>query len=93
MCLSWTKNLSIVEIKKGDKISKKNIKVIRPANGLNPFYFDKILNKKSPIDIKKGNPLNNSLLKMLRIKKVILKRSHTENNLLIKEICMRLKNP
>ncbi len=73
-----TKNLkfrqsiySISKIKKGDKISKKNIKVLRPANGLNPFYFDKLLNKKSPINIKKGIPLSNLLLKKLKIKKVI----------------------
>ena len=73
-----TKNLkyrqsiySISKIKKGDIISKKNIKVLRPANGLNPFYFDKLLNKKSPLNIKKGTPLNNLLLKKLKIKKVI----------------------
>jgi len=43
-----------------------------PKSGyLNPFYFDKLLNKKSPINIKKGIPLNNLLLKKLKIKKVI----------------------
>ena len=34
------------DIRKGEKLSKKNIKVIRPSLGLHPKYFDKILGKK-----------------------------------------------
>jgi pseudaminic acid synthase len=34
------------DIRKGEKISKKNIKVIRPSLGLHPKYFDIILGKK-----------------------------------------------
>jgi pseudaminic acid synthase len=34
------------DIKKGEKISLKNIKVVRPSLGLHPKYFNKILGKK-----------------------------------------------
>ena len=62
---------SISKISKGDKITKDNIKVLRPANGLHPIYFEELLNKKCPINIKKGTPLNQLLLKKLKIKKKI----------------------
>ena len=34
------------KINKGEKISKDNIKVVRPAFGLHPKYYKKILGKK-----------------------------------------------
>ena len=37
----------IRDIKKGEKFSKKNIKRIRPGNGLPPIYYDRIIGKKS----------------------------------------------
>ena len=51
---------SIKKIKKGEKFSKENIKCIRPASGLNPKYFFKLLGKKSKKTIKEGMPLNKS---------------------------------
>ena len=59
---------SISNIKKGDLLTKDNIKVIRPANGLRPYFFDRLINRKSPFRIKKGSPLKISLLKKLQIK-------------------------
>jgi sialic acid synthase SpsE len=59
---------SISEIKKGDLLTKDNIKVIRPANGLRPYFFDRLINRKSPFRIKKGSPLKIALLKKLQIK-------------------------
>ena len=50
-------------IKKGEKFSKNNIRVIRPGYGLEPKYFKKILNKKSPINILKDEPLRINILK------------------------------
>ena len=50
-------------IKKGEKFSKDNIKVIRPGYGLAPKYFNKILNKKSPVNISKEEPLKPFVLK------------------------------
>ena len=55
-------------IKKGEKISKKNIRRIRPGYGLEPKYYEKLLGKKSPYNIKSGEPLRKSRLKKLRIK-------------------------
>jgi sialic acid synthase SpsE len=60
---------AISEIKKGDFFNKNNIKIIRPANGLNPYFFNKLINKKSPIKINRGTPLKISLLKKMHIKK------------------------
>src|SRR6056300_787411 len=56
------------DIKKGEKFSKDNIKVIRPGYGLMPKYFNKILNKRSPVNISKDEPLKPIVLKNLNYK-------------------------
>jgi len=53
---------AIKDIKKGEKFTDKNIKTIRPAYGLNPNYYFKILNKKSKKNIKAGTPLNKKFI-------------------------------
>jgi len=58
---------AVSNIKKGEKFTKKNIRVIRPGFGVQPLYFEKLINKKSPFDIKSETPLKESLLKKLRI--------------------------
>jgi pseudaminic acid synthase len=58
---------AVFNIKKGEKFTKKNIRVIRPGFGVQPLYFEKLINKKSPFDIKSETPLKESLLKKLRI--------------------------
>ena len=52
-------------IKKGEKFTKDNIRVIRPGHGLMPKYFNKILNKRSPANISKDEPLKSIILKNL----------------------------
>ena len=52
-------------IKKGEKFTKNNIRVIRPGYGLEPKYYNKILNKKSSINIPKDEPLKPIVLKNL----------------------------
>jgi pseudaminic acid synthase len=59
---------AISDIKKGEKFSKKNIKIIRPGFGIQPVYFEKLINKKSPSNIKRDTPLKKIFLKRLRIK-------------------------
>jgi pseudaminic acid synthase len=54
-------------IKKGEKFTKKNIRVIRPGFGIQPVYFEKLINKKSPFNIKSQTPIKTKLLKKLRI--------------------------
>ena len=52
-------------IRKGEKFCKDNISVIRPGHGLEPKYFNKILNQRSPINISKHEPLKPIVLKKI----------------------------
>ena len=45
------------DIKKGERFSSENIKVVRPSDGLNPKYYEKLIGKKSKFNIKKNHPL------------------------------------
>ena len=58
---------AVSDIKKGEKFTKKNIRVIRPGFGIQPLYFEKLINKRSPFNIKREMPLKKLLLKKLRI--------------------------
>ena len=55
-------------ISKGEIFSYQNIRRVRPANGIEPKYFEKILGKKSPISIKKNMPVKKEVLLKLKIK-------------------------
>jgi pseudaminic acid synthase len=46
------------DIKSGDKITKKNTRIIRPGYGLSPKFHEQVLGKISNKDIKKGTPLS-----------------------------------
>ena len=58
---------AVSNIKKGEKFTKKNIRVIRPGFGIQPVYFEKLINKKSPINIKGESSLKKILLKKMRL--------------------------
>ena len=58
---------AVLDIKKGEIFTKKNIRVIRPGFGIQPVYFEKLINKKSPFNINRETPVKKSLLKKLRI--------------------------
>jgi pseudaminic acid synthase len=45
-------------MKAGEIFTAKNVRSIRPGNGLHPRYLDVILGKKAGIDIDRGTPLN-----------------------------------
>ena len=47
----------VKDIKRGEKLTKKNIRRIRPGFGLEPKFFDKVLGKKSKKNLYAGNPL------------------------------------
>lgn len=56
--LSHRRSIFVVkDIKKGEMFTEENIRIIRPADGLEPKYFDEVLNKKASHDIEKGTPL------------------------------------
>jgi len=44
-------------ILKGEKFTKKNIKRVRPGNGLEPKFYEKLIGKKVKRNLYKGNPL------------------------------------
>ena len=59
----YRRSLFIVKpIKKGEKFTGKNIRSIRPAYGLKPKYFNKVLGKRSNKFIKMGTPLKWSVV-------------------------------
>ena len=45
------------DIKKGEKLSSDNLRIIRPANGLAPKYWDDVIGKVAAGDLKAGSPL------------------------------------
>ena len=47
----------VKDIKKGEKFTVKNIQRIRPANGLHPKYFYKIVGKKAKRNLSKETPM------------------------------------
>ncbi|OUX36084.1 MAG: pseudaminic acid synthase [Candidatus Pelagibacter sp. TMED273] len=53
---------TVDNIKRGEKFTKKNIRVIRPGFGLEPKFYDMMLNKKSPSNISKGEPIKAKIL-------------------------------
>ena len=58
---------AVSDIKKGEKFTKKNIRVIRPGFGIQPVHFEKLINKNSPFNINSETPLKKILLKKLGI--------------------------
>ncbi len=45
------------DIKKGEKFSTDNLRIIRPANGLAPKYWDDVIGKVAKTEMKGGTPL------------------------------------
>jgi len=46
------------DMKKGDVLSEKNIRIIRPGLGLDPKYYDILLGRKVNIDVLKGTAIS-----------------------------------
>jgi N-acetylneuraminate synthase len=61
--LQYKRSLYVVEpMKAGDVFNKKNVRSIRPSNGLHTRYYDEILGKKASINIQAGTALNWDLI-------------------------------
>jgi pseudaminic acid synthase len=58
---------AISNIKKGEIFTRENIRVIRPGYGIQPVYFEKLINKKSPFNIRSQTPIKMKLLKKIKI--------------------------
>lgn len=66
---------AVADIKRGDVFTNENIRVIRPGYGMKPKYIEDMLGLTSDIDIKRGTPLQFSVLK----KDCILFLTNNEN--------------
>lgn len=53
----------IKDMKKGDKITKDNVRSIRPGYGLETIYFKEVLGKSVSKDTERGTPLSWKLIK------------------------------
>ena len=59
----FSRSLFVVEnVKKGDAITKENIRSIRPGYGLHPKYYDEILGKTFSEDVQRGEPFNKNMV-------------------------------
>ena len=59
----FSRSLFIVsDVKKGDKITKENVRSIRPGFGMHPKHYSEVLGKTLNQDLKKGIPLNWDLI-------------------------------
>ena len=47
----------VKDIKKGEKITRDNVSIIRPGYGLVPKYYNEIMGQKALQDIRRGTPL------------------------------------
>ena len=52
------------DITKGEELTKDNIKIVRPGNGLHPKHYKEILGKKVNTPLKKGEPLEFNFLNL-----------------------------
>ncbi len=60
----FRRSLFIVQdMKKGEKFTSQNVRSIRPADGLETKYYDKVIGKKVVRDIERGTPLNWKLIR------------------------------
>lgn len=52
----------VEDIKAGEEISEKNVRIIRPGYGLAPKYYDEIMGQVALRDIPRGTPIRQALL-------------------------------
>lgn len=60
----FSRSLFVVEhMRKGEIVSEKNVRSIRPGNGLAPYYFKQILGQPVNRDIERGTPFSLDFIK------------------------------
>jgi N-acetylneuraminate synthase len=50
------------DIRKGEKLTTRNLRIIRPGKGLAPRYYDLFLGQQVLRDVKRGTPINWALI-------------------------------
>ena len=59
----FRRSLFVVDnIKKGEVLTPKNVKIIRPGNGMLPKYYNEVIGKVAKIDIERGTPLKEEMI-------------------------------
>ena len=54
-----SRSLYVVEpIKKGETITRENVRSIRPGKGMHTKYWDEIIGKRAKLDLEKGTPMS-----------------------------------
>ena len=55
----FRRSLFVVEdVKEGELFTRKNVRSIRPADGLHPRHLDEVLGKSAACDVQRGTPLS-----------------------------------
>ncbi len=57
---------AVNDIKAGEQMSVENVRSIRPGYGIKPKYMEKVAGGKSCINIKRGEPITEELLKAIQ---------------------------
>ena len=61
--LKFRRSLFVVEdVKKGELFTKRNVRSIRPADGLHPRHLNEVLGKRAACDVERGTPLRWALV-------------------------------
>lgn len=64
--LPFRRSLFVVEkVRRGEVFTARNVRPIRPANGLHPRYFSEVLGHRAAADIERGTPLTWELVEGL----------------------------
>jgi pseudaminic acid synthase len=50
------------DVRKGEKFTRENIRVIRPGHGMHPMHYEQVLGKTAKKDVKRGIPLDKSMV-------------------------------
>lgn len=53
---------AVADIRKGDKFSVENVRVIRPGGGLSPKYYDKLIGLTAATSIERGCPVKETMI-------------------------------
>lgn len=57
--LIFRRSLFVVEdVKRGELFTEKNVRSIRPANGIKPKFYGEVIGKRATRDIKRGTPMS-----------------------------------
>lgn len=60
----FSRSLFVCEdVKKGDTLTEKNVRSVRPGFGLHPKHYEEVIGKKFINDFEKGVPLNFNMIK------------------------------